>query len=168
MKNSFLCTDQAPSPAFSALNPGSALNPRTLNPWTSVLIQKLGARPPYLMYGLVSVPLHLNRLERTQLFGIWRSTRWRRVKSQTRATKQEESIHGKHVRKVSQNYFKTFPVIFDTVLDIVSLQPWVKKPLFGQQILLFDVNSNPELTKIFKWTIGEYVFDSQWVVFSWH
>ena len=36
--NSVLCTDQAPSPAFSALNPGSALNPRTLNPGTTVLI----------------------------------------------------------------------------------------------------------------------------------
>ena len=34
--NSVLCTDQAPSPAFSALNPGSALNPRTLNPGTTV------------------------------------------------------------------------------------------------------------------------------------
>ena len=36
--NSVLCTDQAPSPAFSALNPGSALNPRTLNPGTTVLL----------------------------------------------------------------------------------------------------------------------------------
>ena len=34
--NSVLCTDQALSPAFSALNPGSALNPRTLNPGTTV------------------------------------------------------------------------------------------------------------------------------------
>ena len=34
--NSVLCTDQAPSPAFSALNPGSAQNPRTLNPGTTV------------------------------------------------------------------------------------------------------------------------------------
>ena len=34
--NSVLCTDQAPSPAFSALNPGSPLNPRTLNPGTTV------------------------------------------------------------------------------------------------------------------------------------
>ena len=34
--NSVLCTDQAPSPAFGALNPGSALNPRTLNPGTTV------------------------------------------------------------------------------------------------------------------------------------
>ena len=34
--NSVLCTDQAPSPACSALNPGSALNPRTLNPGTTV------------------------------------------------------------------------------------------------------------------------------------
>ena len=38
--NSVLCTDQAPSPAFSfsALNPGSALNPRTLNPGTAVYV----------------------------------------------------------------------------------------------------------------------------------
>jgi len=36
--NSVLCTDQAPSPAFSALNPGSTLNPRTLNPGTTVVI----------------------------------------------------------------------------------------------------------------------------------
>ena len=35
--NSVLCTDQAPSPGFCALNPGSALNPRTLNPGTTVL-----------------------------------------------------------------------------------------------------------------------------------
>ena len=35
--NSVLCTDQAASPAFSALNPGSTLNPRTLNPGTTVL-----------------------------------------------------------------------------------------------------------------------------------
>ena len=35
--NSVLCTDQAPLPDFSALNPGSALNPRTLNPGTTVL-----------------------------------------------------------------------------------------------------------------------------------
>ena len=34
--NSVLCTDQAPSPGFCALNPGSALNPRTLNPVTTV------------------------------------------------------------------------------------------------------------------------------------
>ena len=34
--NSVLCTDQAPSPGFSALNPGSALNPRTLNQGTTV------------------------------------------------------------------------------------------------------------------------------------
>ena len=34
--NSVLCTDQAPLPDFSALNPGSALNPRTLNPGTTV------------------------------------------------------------------------------------------------------------------------------------
>ena len=34
--NSVLCTDQAPSPAFSALNPGSTLNPRALNPGTTV------------------------------------------------------------------------------------------------------------------------------------
>ena len=34
--NSVLCTDQAPSSAVSALNPGSALNPRTLNPGTTV------------------------------------------------------------------------------------------------------------------------------------
>ena len=34
--NSVLCTDQAPLPAFSALNSGSALNPRTLNPGTTV------------------------------------------------------------------------------------------------------------------------------------
>ena len=34
--NSVLCTDQALSPAFSALNPGSALNPRTLNPGATV------------------------------------------------------------------------------------------------------------------------------------
>ena len=32
---SVLCTDQALSPAFCALNPGSALNPRTLNPGTT-------------------------------------------------------------------------------------------------------------------------------------
>ena len=36
--NSVLCTDQAPSPAFSALNPGSTLNPRTLNPGTIVFM----------------------------------------------------------------------------------------------------------------------------------
>ena len=34
---SVLCTDQAPSPAFSALNQGSSLNPRTLNPGTTVV-----------------------------------------------------------------------------------------------------------------------------------
>ena len=34
--NSVLCTDQALSPALSALNPGSALNQRTLNPGTTV------------------------------------------------------------------------------------------------------------------------------------
>ena len=108
------------------------------------------------MYGLVSISLLLNRLERTQLFGIWRSTRWRRVKRQARATKQEESIHGKHVRKVSQNCLKTFPVIFVTVLDIAFLQPWVKKPLFGQEILLLSSIRTHELTKMFKWTIREY------------
>ena len=36
--NSVLCTDQAPLPAFSALNPGSVLNPRTLNQGTTVLL----------------------------------------------------------------------------------------------------------------------------------
>ena len=36
--NSVLCTDQALSPAFCALNPGSMLNPRTLNPGTTVLV----------------------------------------------------------------------------------------------------------------------------------
>ena len=36
--DSVLCTDQSPFPAFSALNPGSALNPRTLNPGTTVLV----------------------------------------------------------------------------------------------------------------------------------
>ena len=35
--NSVLCTDQAPSPGFCALNPGSALNPRNLNAETTVL-----------------------------------------------------------------------------------------------------------------------------------
>ena len=35
--NSVLCTDQALSLAFSAVNPGSALNPRTLNTGTTVL-----------------------------------------------------------------------------------------------------------------------------------
>ena len=35
--NSVLCTDQAPLPGFCALNPGSALNPRTLHPGTTVL-----------------------------------------------------------------------------------------------------------------------------------
>ena len=39
--NRALCTDQAPSPAFSALNPGSALNPRTLNPGTTVLAKMM-------------------------------------------------------------------------------------------------------------------------------
>ena len=34
--NNVLCTDQAPLLAFGALNPGSALNPRTLNPGTTV------------------------------------------------------------------------------------------------------------------------------------
>ena len=34
--NSVLYTNQAPPPAFSALNPGSALNPRALNPGTTV------------------------------------------------------------------------------------------------------------------------------------
>ena len=34
--NSVLCNYQAPLLAFSALNPGSALNPRTLNPGTTV------------------------------------------------------------------------------------------------------------------------------------
>ena len=34
--NTVLCTDQALSPAFCALNPGSALNPRMLNPGTNV------------------------------------------------------------------------------------------------------------------------------------
>ena len=34
--NSVLCTDQAPLPAFSALDPGSALNPRTLNLGTTI------------------------------------------------------------------------------------------------------------------------------------
>ena len=38
--NSVLYTDQAPSLAFSALNPGSALNPRTLNPGTTVLVEE--------------------------------------------------------------------------------------------------------------------------------
>ena len=36
--NSVLCTDQAPSPAFSALNPGVALNPGSLNPGTTVFV----------------------------------------------------------------------------------------------------------------------------------
>ena len=36
--NIVLFTDQAPSPAFSALNPGSVLNPRTLNQGTTVLL----------------------------------------------------------------------------------------------------------------------------------
>ena len=34
--NSVLCTEQAQSQGFSALNPESALNPRTLNPGTTV------------------------------------------------------------------------------------------------------------------------------------
>ena len=37
MPNSVLCTNQAPSPSFSALHPVSALNPRTLHAGTTVL-----------------------------------------------------------------------------------------------------------------------------------
>ena len=48
--NSFLCTDQAPSTAFCALYPGSALNPRTLNPGTTVpgLGRVLGPFPQHV------------------------------------------------------------------------------------------------------------------------
>ena len=48
--NSVLCTDQAPSPAFSGLNSGSALNPRTLNPGTTVpgLGRVLGPFPQHV------------------------------------------------------------------------------------------------------------------------
>ena len=45
--NSVLFTDQAPSPGFCALNPGSVLNPRTLNPGTIVLT---GIIPPVIVY----------------------------------------------------------------------------------------------------------------------
>ena len=45
--NSIFCTNQAPAPGFCALNPGSALNPRTLNPGTIVLT---GILPPVIAY----------------------------------------------------------------------------------------------------------------------
>ena len=45
--NSVSCTDQAPSPASSAQNSGSALNPRTLNPGTTVYSPNLGDPYPF-------------------------------------------------------------------------------------------------------------------------
>ena len=75
--NSVLCTDQAPSPAFSALNPGSALNPRTLNPGTTVVLSTAGAIKanefvPSLRgwFGPYVIIPHLNRQELSSMF-LW-------------------------------------------------------------------------------------------------
>ena len=44
--NSVLCTHQGPSTAFSALNPGSALNPKTLNSGTTVVYEEKSIKDP--------------------------------------------------------------------------------------------------------------------------